>query len=355
MASAEAIASSAACRRGGGLARVEQDGGPAARGHRRGQVQAEARGLLLGALHVGLSDLRPAPGQLGVRQHLPVEAALHRDRVLELVPADLPQHVEPAVEVPEQEEHRRERPPRAPAPRRHRAAGHASAHAGALLARLDAGVEVARVVEGERELEERPEQVVGVAGEACRLHGRLAELERLGHPSLRLERVALHEHQRDQQPALAGGPRDLDAAVGVLDRRVVVLEVVVGPAEVVERLEVRRQLGVGQPVDLLEGLGAVLARGLDSPVAHLAERESGGRRRDQRPVAELARGLEGGASHLAGLVEVERVEPVHRQLDLQRRGLGGVAVGKLLPARAGAAGGPPRGVPASARRRRTGW
>ena len=75
-----------------------------------------------------------------------------------------------------------------------------------------------------------------------------------------LERVALDEHHRDEQPPLAGRPRDRDAAVDVGDGLVPVLEVVLGPAEVVQRLEARRQLGIRELIDLGERLGAVLAR-----------------------------------------------------------------------------------------------
>ena len=130
------------------------------------------------------------------------------------------------------------------------------------------------MVEGEAQLEQRPEEVVRVGREPRGLDGRLAQLERLGQPAHHLERVALHEHQRHQQPPLAGGARDRDAAVGVLDRRVVALEVVLGPAEVVERLELRGQLGVGQPLDLSQRHLAVLARRLDAAPSAASPRAS---------------------------------------------------------------------------------
>ena len=44
------------------------------------------------------------------------------------------------------------------------------------------------------------------------------------------------------------------------DRLVVMLEVVLGPPEVVERLQAGRELGVGEPLELGYGLLAVPAR-----------------------------------------------------------------------------------------------
>ena len=93
-----------------------------------------------------------------------------------------------------------------------------------------------------------------MGGEPGGLDRPLARLERLGEPALVLERVAAREQHRHEHAALAGGARDRDAAVGVRDRGVVVLEVAPGPAEVVERLQPRRELGVRQPVDVLDRL-----------------------------------------------------------------------------------------------------
>ena len=82
----------------------------------------------------------------------------------------------------------------------------------------------------------------------------------LGETALELERIALGQHQRDQQSSLAGGARDLDRAVDVSERVVVALEVVLDPGDVIEGLEARGQLGVGEPVEDLDRFGVVLAR-----------------------------------------------------------------------------------------------
>ena len=103
------------------------------------------------------------------------------------------------------------------------------------------------------------------------------------------------------------------------DRLVVVLEVVLGPAQVVERLQARRQLGVGEAVDLRERLLAVLARAVDVARGGLAEAQRRRGRGDERAVAQRARGLERAAAHRQRLLEVELVQPVHGELDLQRR------------------------------------
>jgi hypothetical protein len=115
------------------------------------------------------------------------------------------------------------------------------------------------------------------------------------------------------------------------DRLVVVLEVVLGPAEVEERLEPRRQLEVREPVDLLQGLRPVGAGGVDVAGDGLAEAQRRGRRGDQRPVAEGVRAPQRLRAHGDRPFVVERVQPVDRELDLQRGGGGRRAVGHLVP------------------------
>jgi hypothetical protein len=190
---------------------------------------------------------------------------------------------------------------------------------------------VAGEVPRPRKLEERPEQVVRVRREPCDLHGRLARRDRVAEPPLHLVRVALDEHHGDEQATLAGRAGERDAAVGQRDRVVVALEVGLRPAEVVEGLEPRRELGVRQPGDEIDRLVAVLAGRRDPARRRLAEGEDRRRGRDQHAVVELARGLERAAPALDRLVEVELVEAVDRELDLQRRGLRALAVGQVLP------------------------
>ena len=107
-------------------------------------------------------------------------------------------------------------------------------------------------------------------------------------------------------------------AIGV----VVALEVVLGPAEVVEGLQPGGQLLVGEAVDLLQRRRAMLSRGLDRP----ATPPPRGRART-RPTAISARSPSSTAAssaslpHLQRLLEVHLVEAVHGQLDLERRGL----------------------------------
>ena len=185
--------------------------------------------------------------------------------------------------------------------------------------------------------------------EPRRLDGRLAELDRLGHAALHLVRVALDEPDGDEQPSLARGAGDRDAAVRVRGGVVVVLEVVLRPAEVVQRLEPGRQLGVRHAVDEGGRLLAVLARGVDLSRGGLAERQRRRGGRDQGAVAGRARRREGPAAHRDRLLEVELVEAVHRQLDLQRGGRRRRAGRPARPRRAPAARGPPRAGRASAR------
>ena len=180
------------------------------------------------------------------------------------------------------------------------------------------------------------------------------QLDRLGQAALHLEREVLDEHQRHEQPPLAGRPGDRDAALDVGDRVVVALEVGLGPAEVVERLEPRRQLGVGQPVDLGAGLLAVLAAPPSMRPAAVSPRHSAEAAAAIRARSPTARAVvERAAAHLDRLLEVELVEAVDGQLDLQRGRRRRRAVGQLLPGARRGGGGPRRGARASARPRRT--
>ena len=302
---------------------------------------------------VGAGGVDPAQRDLGEREDLPVEAHLDRDRPAEIVVAELAHRLEHRRRVAGLEPAYGERPAGAAAGRRHRATRQAPSDAQALLARGGGGIEMPRVVARPAELEQRPEQVVGVGGEPRDLDGGLAHRDRLRHPPLHLERVALDEHHRNEQPPLIGRARDRDAALGVRDRVVVALEVVLGPAQVVQRLQPRRQRRVGQTVDLLERLLAVLPRLRAATRCGLAERERRSGRRDQRAVAELrgrsrARRFPSSGSGRSR-ARTSRRPPARsgRPLPLPTRGRGGP------PRPASDAGGPRRGARASARRRRT--
>jgi hypothetical protein len=170
-----------------------------------------------------------------------------------------------------------------------------------------------------------------------RLHRGLAELAGLGQPSLHLVGVALDQHHRHQQATLARRASDGHAAVRARYRVVVALQVVLGPAEVVKRLQPWRQLGVRQPIDLRQRRVAVPARLRDRARSRLAEGQRRGGRGHQRPVAQNLRRVEGGPAHGLRLVEVHLVQAVHGQLDLKRHSRGGGFGRQLLPG-AGEAG-----------------
>jgi hypothetical protein len=172
---------------------------------------------------------------------------------------------------------------------------------------------------------------VRVARQPRRLDRLLADRDRLGDPALGLEGIALGQHERDEQPPLADGPGDRDPPVRVRDGVVEALEVVLGPAEVEERLQPRGELRVRQVVDQGQRLGQVLARGRDLARGGLAQGQRRGGRGQERPVADAARCLERGAPHGQRLLEVQLVQAVHRQLDLQGRRGTARAVGQPLP------------------------
>src|SRR5215211_2066390 len=133
------------------------------------------------------------------------------------------------------------------------------------------------------------------------------------------------------------------------------LQEVVGPRQVVEGLEPRRQLLVVEDVDALDRLGAVLPCLADPALGGLAERERRGSGGDQRPVIVTARGLQRAPAELPRAIEVEPVETVERELDRQRDGLRRLAVRQLLPRagpRRGGARSPRAGSRGSARARR---
>ena len=176
--------------------------------------------------------VRPAARQLGQGEDLPVEAALDRDRVLELVTADRPHHLEARSISPSSNSVDASGQPGPAAAGGHRAAGEAPARRGALLACVDRGIEVAAVVVRPAELEQRPEQVVRVRRTAAPPPPppRTPRAPRPAGPDL--ERVALTSIiGTSSRPSPVA--RAIRSALGVLDRLVVVLEVVLGPAEVV--------------------------------------------------------------------------------------------------------------------------
>ena len=287
--------------------------------------------MLLGATYVALGGLLASPCKLDQREDLPVEAFLHRDLVRQVVAAERVHDLPAALDLTGLEERHAEDPAGPAAARRHRVAGQSPADPRALLGGRDRGFEVTGVVLRKRQLAQRPREVVRAGRQPRRLDGRLAELDRVGHAPLHLEGVALDEPDRDQQPALAGGPGDRDAAVRVRGGVVVVLEVVLRPAEVVQRLQPGRQLGVRQPVDEAARFLTVLARRGDLSRGRLAERQRRRGRGDQDAVAGRTRRRQRPAAHRYRLLEVELVEAVHRQLELQRRRRRGRAIGQLVP------------------------
>ncbi len=115
------------------------------------------------------------------------------------------------------------------------------------------------------------------------------------------------------------------------DRVVVALEVGLGPGEVVEGVQARGELGIGEAVEQRDGLVAVLAGGGDLAGGGLAEREHGGRGGEQHAVLDAAGGLQRAAPVGEGLREVHPVQPVDGELDLQLGGRGARAVGQVLP------------------------
>ena len=168
-------------------------------------------------------------------------------------------------------------------------------------------------------------------GQPSRLERRLAALDRFSQAPLHLEGEVLGEGQRYDQPALAERACDHDASFGMGDGVVVVLQVGLRPGEVVERLEARRQLGVCEAIDLAPSLQTVLLRVVDMPCDRLTETQRGHGGRCERPVADGAGRRRRPAAHLDRLFEIELVQPVHGELDLQRRGLCRGAVGELVP------------------------
>ena len=109
------------------------------------------------------------------------------------------------------------------------------------------------------------------------------------------------------------------------------LEVRLGPDEVVDGVEARCQLCVRELIDLGRGFHVVPARGVDLPGERLGEAEHRRGRCDERSVAHRARCHQGLPAHLRRLIELELVEPVQRELDLEHGGFGGRTVGDVLP------------------------
>ena len=165
----------------------------------------------------------------------------------------------------------------------------------------------------------------------CDLERALAAVDRLREPALHLEREVRDEHERHEQPPLTRRPGDPDSALGVPDRIVVALEVRLGPAEVEERLEARRELRVRQPIDLGPGLVPMRIRRRDASGDRLAETQRRGGGGNEGAVAAGLRGLQRALTHLDGQLEVELVQPVDGQLDLQRRRCRRTLVRQIVP------------------------
>jgi hypothetical protein len=71
------------------------------------------------------------------------------------------------------------------------------------------------------------------AVELCGLDRRVTEFCGVAQPSERLEWVALDEHHRYERPGAVAPAHDVDHSVYVGEGRVVALEIVLGPAEVI--------------------------------------------------------------------------------------------------------------------------
>ncbi len=144
---------------------------------RRGRCRPSSRGVLLGAAR--RRPRRPSTSperELDEREDLPVEAALDRDLVLELVAAERAHHLARALDLAGLEARdRRAASPGPPPADGHRAAGQPAADPRALLARGDRAVEVAGEVARPAELEQRPEEVVRVGRQPRGLDRRLAQ------------------------------------------------------------------------------------------------------------------------------------------------------------------------------------
>ena len=110
-ASASAAASSAFAAAATGSPCGEQHGGPAARGGRRRDVQPERRRVLLGPAHVRVAALDPPERELDEPEDLPVEAALDRDLVGEVVVAERVHDLPRLLDLPGLEARAAELPP----------------------------------------------------------------------------------------------------------------------------------------------------------------------------------------------------------------------------------------------------
>ena len=153
--------------------------------------------------------------ELGEREDLPVEALLDGDLVRQVVAPERVHDLARALDLARLEQRVGEDPAGPAAAGGHRVAGQPPADPRALLGRRDRSLEVADEILRERELVQRPRELVRAGRQPRRLDGRLAELERVGHAPEHLERVALDEHHRHEQPSFARRPGDRDAAVGV--------------------------------------------------------------------------------------------------------------------------------------------
>ena len=317
-----------------------------------GRRRSEARGVLLGAAGVLPGRLEIADGELDEREALPVEAALDRHRARAVVAAELEQDRASPLDLAGLDQRDAQPPAGSAAAVRDRAAGEARIDARALLVGRDRAVEIARVVARPAELEERAVELVRARREARHLDHGLADRRRLHQPALHLAGEVLDEHQRHEQPPVAGRARDRDPARRVGARVVVVLEVVLRPREVEQGFQARSELGIRQPVELAARLLAALAGAGRVAGDRLAEAQGRRGSRDQGRVPHFARRRERAACPFDRAVEVELVEPVDGELDLEDGGLCRRAVRQLLPGARQARSAPRRGDPASARRPR---
>ena len=196
--------------------------------------------------------------------------------------------------------------------------------------RCERAVEVTGVVQRPAELEERAIELVRARRQPRRLERRLAQLDRVAQASLHLEGEVPGERQRHEQPALAEGARDRDTSLGVSDRVLVVLEIRLGPGEVIEASR-RGASSASERASTSARLSPMLAGIGDMPSRRLRETEGGCSGSDERSIADLARRRPRTQAHLDRLREVELVETVDRELYLEHRGLDRRAIGKLLP------------------------
>src|SRR5829696_9471178 len=128
--------------------------------------------MLLGATHVAGGSSVASKRELDEREDLPVEAPLDWDLVRQVVAAERVHDLQSALDFARLEQRHAEDPSGAAAPSGNRVAAHPPADPRALLGGRDRGLEVADVILRERELAQRPRELVRAGGEPRRLDGR---------------------------------------------------------------------------------------------------------------------------------------------------------------------------------------